>query len=91
MPPAMIRALAGRAGIHVYSDSDCFLEVNSRYLSLHNEAERRRVAIRLPRPARRVVDLFDGTVYVENRNELVMDLEPYATVVAEIEYETTAL
>ncbi len=83
LPANTLRRLAREAGVHIYCDTEEPLYANSRLIALHTLEGGRRTVI-LPKPCRRVTELFSGRVVAENVSVFEDDLTGPCTVLYEI-------
>ncbi|MFW6164169.1 MAG: hypothetical protein ACODAJ_15485, partial [Planctomycetota bacterium] len=76
-PADLLRAVARRAGCHLYYDGDAVLYANRSFLCLHTHTGGGRI-LELRRPAD-VVEVFSGARLAREAGELADDIPPYST------------
>jgi len=73
IPSDLVRNIARAAGVHVYNEKNDVFYANNDFLAVHPYEEGQRV-ISLPRTAKRVTEVFDGTVVAENADKFKVDI-----------------
>jgi hypothetical protein len=86
LPAPVLRGIARAAGVHIYSDAGDVLYANRSLVGIHTLSGGRR-AIRLPRRARTVVDVFTGETLGHDAAEIGLTLPPRSTSLFRIETE----
>jgi len=76
-PAALLRALAGRAGCHLYCDADEIVYANRSFLAVHTAASGERT-FHLRRPTD-VIDVLDGRVLGRQVSAFTDDIPAYHT------------
>lgn len=84
LPASVLRRLAAEAGVHIYCDAEEPLYASRHLLAAHTATggERRFV---LPRPCRRVRELFSDRVVAEGANQFTDHLRSPDTVLYQLE------
>jgi hypothetical protein len=80
----VLRELARKAGVHIYSEFDEPLYASARYVALHTASGGKRT-LRLPSAYRRVRELFSGRIVAENASRVEDELPAPATVLYALE------
>lgn len=85
LPADTLRRLAREAGVHVYCEAEEPLYANGRLIALHSITGGPRTVV-LPKPCRRVVELFSGRVLGENVTRFEDTLSPPCTMLYELQW-----
>jgi hypothetical protein len=85
IPGDILRNIARAHGVHVYNDLNDVTYANNDFLAVHTFQEGPRT-LRLPKPARRVTELFDETLAAENVSEFTITAPFGATKLYRTEY-----
>ena len=80
-----LRAIYKAAGVHVYTDSDVVLSVNSAWLMLHTR-EAGDYEIALPRRARKITEITTERPVAENADRFTWKLPKHSTAVFLLEH-----
>jgi hypothetical protein len=78
IPAPVLRGVARRGDVHVYSSDGDVLYACRELLAIHTVSGGRRV-FRLPRTVEQVHDLFAGRLLARNTNQIEVTLEPAST------------
>lgn len=84
VPAGVLRTLARDAGVHLYCEAEEPLYANQRLIALHTITGGPRTVV-LPKPCRRVVELFSGRVVGERVSRFTDTLAPPCTVLYELQ------
>ena len=79
IPASTLRKLAREAGAHIYCEVEEPLYANDRLIALHTIQGGPRTVV-LPKPCRRVTELFSGRVVAENASRFEDKLTPPCTM-----------
>ena len=83
---AVIRGIAQEAGVHLYLEGEAPVYVNQRLIAIHSkEGGVKRVT--LPRPCRRVRELFGNRIVGENCAAFIDELAAPATALYHLEWD----
>ena len=85
VPSDLIRNIARATGVHIYNDANDVLYANNDFVAIHPAEEGQRT-IRLPRAAKKVIEVFDGAVVAENADRFTVTLEFATTKVYRTEF-----
>ena len=78
LAPDVLRRIYRKADVHVYTDSDVVLSANKSWLMLHTRGKEE-YNIRLPRRAKRVVDVISGETVASGCDSFSCVLEKFQT------------
>ena len=72
LTPKMLRGLADKAGVHLYTEQGLSVYANSRFVSVHS-AGGGGIKVRFPKQCERVVEMFSGKTIACDANEIEVD------------------
>jgi len=84
MSADLLRNIASFSGVHIYSTNGLLFDANSGYVTLHNGGSFQNAAVTLPKPAKKIIDVFSGIVYGKNTAVFTVPLKPYETCVLSV-------
>ncbi len=80
----LLRNIARAHGVHIYNEENDVVYANNDFVAIHPEHEGKRT-ISLPKKAKKVTEIFDGTVVAKDKAKFTVELEFGTTKVYRIE------